>query len=313
MFLEVQDLSKKYQDKTILHHLSFSVDAGEMLVVLGPSGCGKSTLLSCLNGFTEVSGGDVLLAGQSIVETAPEQRNITTVFQSYSLFPHMNVLQNLMYGLKFQKISKKQARLKALDMLDLLQMSEYANSSIQALSGGQQQRIALGRSLIVAPKLLLLDEPFSNLDEKLRLSMRLELRRLQKQLGMTMIFVTHDQQEAFAIADRILVMKNGQIQQLASGAELYQAPKNDFVLTFIGTANHLSPKTYVRPEQIQLRLDAKGPGVIQQKIFQGATVDYQVLVAQRRFWVTCLNQGPMLHLGDRVALTYQVQKMGDDS
>lgn len=313
MFLEVQDLSKKYQDKTILHHLSFSVDAGEMLVVLGPSGCGKSTLLSCLNGFTEVSGGDVLLAGQSIVETAPEQRNITTVFQSYSLFPHMNVLQNLMYGLKFQKISKKQARLKALDMLDLLQMSEYANSSIQALSGGQQQRIALGRSLIVAPKLLLLDEPFSNLDEKLRLSMRLELRRLQKQLGMTMIFVTHDQQEAFAIADRILVMKNGQIQQLASGAELYQAPKNDFVLTFIGTANHLSPKTYVRPEQIQLRLDVKGPGVIQQKIFQGATIDYQVLVAQRRFWVTCLNQGPMLHLGDRVALTYQVQKMGDDS
>lgn len=313
MFLEVRDLSKKYQQKMILHHLSFNVTAGEMLVVLGPSGCGKSTLLSCLNGFTDVTAGTILLAGQAITDVAPERRNITTVFQSYSLFPHMNVLQNLMYGLKFKKISKKQARWKALDMLDLLQMSEYANSPIQDLSGGQQQRIALGRSLIVAPKLLLLDEPFSNLDEKLRLSMRLELRRLQKKLGITMIFVTHDQQEAFAIADRILVMADGKIQQLATGTQLYQNPKNTFVLTFIGMANHLSKQTYVRPEGIQLTRDPKGHGVIKQKVFQGATTNYQVLDQKQTFWVTCLNSIQQFELGDQVTLTYQVQKMGEDS
>lgn len=309
MFLEVKDLTKVYQQKTVLHQLSFGVETGEMLVVLGPSGCGKSTLLSCLNGFTQVTSGTVRLLGQEITKAMPEDRDITTVFQSYSLFPHMNVLQNLMYGLKFQKIGKKAAKAKAIKMLQLLQMTEYQTARIQDLSGGQQQRIALGRSLIVAPKLLLLDEPFSNLDEKLRLSMRLELRRLQKELGITMVFVTHDQQEAFAIADRILVMDAGKIQQIATGAELYNQPKNKFVLTFIGEANQLTNMAYVRPECIDLKLDTNGQGQISQKIFQGATIDYQVKLPTQTFWITRLNRGAAFEVGDLVTLTYQVQQM----
>ncbi|MFD1671800.1 ABC transporter ATP-binding protein [Agrilactobacillus yilanensis] len=309
MFLEVKDLTKVYQQKNVLHQLSFGVETGEMLVVLGPSGCGKSTLLSCLNGFTQVTSGTVRLLGQEITKAMPEDRDITTVFQSYSLFPHMNVLQNLMYGLKFQKIGKKAAKAKAIKMLQLLQMTEYQTARIQDLSGGQQQRIALGRSLIVAPKLLLLDEPFSNLDEKLRLSMRLELRRLQKELGITMVFVTHDQQEAFAIADRILVMDAGKIQQIATGAELYNQPKNKFVLTFIGEANQLANTAYVRPECIDLRLDTNGQGQIIQKIFQGATINYQVKLPTQTFWITRLNRGAAFEVGDLVTLTYQVQQM----
>lgn len=309
MFLKVQGLTKAYQKQTILHQLSFSVAQGEMLVVLGPSGCGKSTLLSCLNGFAKVDSGSVELMGQSITNALPEDRDITTVFQSYSLFPHMNVLQNLMYGLKFKKMKKKEAQAKADEMLELLQMESFRQTPIQSLSGGQQQRVALGRSLIVAPKLLLLDEPFSNLDEKLRLSMRLELRRLQKELGITMVFVTHDQKEAFAIADRILVMDHGRIQQIDAGPKLYQQPQNPFVLTFIGEANSVSDQTYVRPECIQLTKDPTGMGTVIQQVFQGATIDYQVATAQQKFWVTTLNVVEPFAVGDRVSLHYTVQKM----
>lgn len=309
MFLDVKNLSKQYQNKTVLHSLSFQVEQNEMLVVLGPSGCGKSTLLSCLNGFTSVTKGTVSLLGKDITNLAPEKRDITTVFQSYSLFPHMNVRQNLSYGLKFKNISKKMANQKVIDMLKLLQMEKYADSKIQDLSGGQQQRIALGRSLIIEPKLLLLDEPFSNLDEKLRLKMREELLRIKKELNMTMIFVTHDQQEAFAIGDKILLMDHGHIQQIDNGQGLYSHPKNQFVLNFIGESNMLSNNEYIRPQDITLKKDNAGKGTITQVIFQGATVDYRINYQRKIFKVTCLNQVDNFQVGDRVAVSYQTKKL----
>lgn len=312
MFLSVQQLNKSYGDTKILKDISFTLPQGEMLVVLGPSGCGKSTLLSCLNGFEKVNSGNILLADEEITEIPPEERDITTVFQSYSLFPHLNVLENLMYGLKFKKIKKGEARKKAEEMLALLRLSDYAESKIQDLSGGQQQRVALGRSLIVEPKLLLLDEPLSNLDEKLRISLRAEIRRLQKELGMTMVFVTHDQQEAFAIADQILLMNQGEIQQIAAGEELYNHPQNPFALTFIGENNLLSQQQYVRPEQIQLVADKEGEGEIIQQRFQGATIDYEVLVQGNKLIVTTLNNGSYYSIGQRVRVNYQSQKIATD-
>lgn len=311
MFLEVKKLTKKYQNKTVLHSLSFGIDQNKILVVLGPSGCGKSTLLSCLNGFTNINSGELLLDGENITHLTPEKRDITTVFQSYSLFPHMNVIQNLMYGLKFKKISRKEAKEKALKMLHLLQMDEFVYSKIQDLSGGQQQRIALGRSLIVEPKLLLLDEPFSNLDEKLRLTMRQELRRIQQELNITMIFVTHDQQEAFSIGDQILVMNQGVIQQIANGQTLYSNPKNHFVLKFIGDSNILDETEYIRPENINITASTTGNGVVEYVDFQGSTINYKIKYQNHNFNVTCLNQNKPFKVGTRVNVNYQTSKLGE--
>lgn len=305
MFLTIDHLIKRFGQRTILQGLDFDVHPGEILVVLGPSGCGKSTLLSCINGFTPVTAGQVILEGADITKQPPEERDITTVFQSYSLFPHMTVRQNLMFGLKFRRLPKQKKRQQTTDMLDLLQLGGYADAKIQDLSGGQQQRVALGRSLIVAPRLLLLDEPFSNLDEKLRLAMRSELRRIQKELGMTMIFVTHDQQEAFALGDRILLMNQGSIQQLSDGPTLYDNPANAFVLKFIGVANLLGAAQYVRPEAIELTGDDQGAGKIVHRLFQGATVNYQVAYQGQTFEVTCLNQSPVFQVGQRVQLAYR--------
>lgn len=302
MFLDVKNLTKKYGHKTVLHSLSFQVKRNRILVVLGPSGCGKSTLLSCLNGFTKVDGGTIKLADQDITNVTPEDRDITTVFQSYSLFPHMNVTKNLTYGLKFKHLSRAEKKAKVKRMLHLLQLDEFADARVQDLSGGQQQRVALGRSLIVEPKLLLLDEPFSNLDEKLRLKMRHELRRLQSELNITMVFVTHDQQEAFAIGDEILVMDQGKIQQISTGEGLYAHPQNDFVLKFIGDSNRLSNSKYVRPEQIKMVADETGIGTVQSVVFQGATIDYWITYQRRLLKVTKLNRGKQFQVGDRVSI-----------
>lgn len=224
----------------------------------------------------------------------------------------MNVLQNLMYGLKFKKIKRTQAKEKVLKMLHLLQMDEFAESRIQDLSGGQQQRIALGRSLIVEPKLLLLDEPFSNLDEKLRLTMRQELRRIQEELNITMVFVTHDQQEAFSIGDSILVMDHGRIQQITTGEELYSHPNNLFVLKFIGESNLLDDGQYIRPENIQLQKNESGSGIITAVNFQGSTIDYTIKYQEHNFQVTCLNQGQTFNIGEHVDVKYQISQLEDN-
>lgn len=312
MFFEVKDLNKKYHQHEVIHRLSFTLDKGEILVVLGPSGCGKSTLLSCINGFEKVNGGLIMLQQQNITKLPPEERSISTVFQTYSLFPNMTVRQNLAYGLKFQKLAKYQRNRWVSKMINLLQLESIANMSVTEISGGQQQRVALGRSLIVRPKLLLLDEPFSNLDANLRLHLRKELRRIQQQLKMTMIFVTHDQQEAFALGDRILLMNNGRLQQLATGTEIYDNPANQFVLNFVGKANQLGHGRYIRPENIMLKRDPHGDGIITQSVFQGPTIDYQVKLHDNLYQVTCLNWGHQFTVNERVTIDYYEKELGKE-
>ncbi|MDM8214346.1 ABC transporter ATP-binding protein [Enterococcus hirae] len=311
MFLKVDELTKKFDKHTVLDRLSFTVEQGELLCVLGPSGCGKSTLLRCLNGFEALDHGQIFLEERDITEELPEERNVTTVFQNYSLFPHMDVLHNVMYGLKFQKVAKKEAAKRSEEMLELLQLKGYGAKRIMELSGGEQQRVALGRSLIVNPKLLLLDEPLSNLDEKLRVTLREELRTILKKLDMTGIFVTHDQKEAFAIGDKILLLNQGKIQQFSDGISLYEHPQNQFVLDFIGEKNQLSPAEYVRPERVILEKDAQGDGKVEKVVFQGETWEYYIRTKDYYWRALALNRSREAgyQVGDRVKLTVQMQEL----
>ena len=237
MYLEIENLSKSFDGKEVVSGLKLSMNRGEILCLLGASGCGKTTTLRMLGGFLKPDGGKIFLDGEDITGLEPERRPVSTVFQSYALFPHMTVLQNVMYGLKFQGMKKKEAAECAYRYLDIVGLSDRGNGAVQELSGGQQQRVALARALAVNPKVLLLDEPLSNLDAKLRIRMRDELKELQKKTGITMIFVTHDQEEALAISDRIAVMKLGIIQQIGSPQDIYARPYNAFVSTFIGHSN----------------------------------------------------------------------------
>lgn len=233
MYLELLNLKKSFENKNVVKDLSLSLNKGELLCILGSSGCGKTTTLNMIGGFLLPDGGSIMLDGEDITKQSPERRPVTTVFQSYGLFPHMTVLQNVIYGLKFQKINKAQARSKGLQYLDMVGLSDYASARIYEISGGQQQRVALARSLIVEPKLCLLDEPFSNLDASLRVKMREELKKLQRQLDMTMIFVTHDQEEAMLLSDRIAIMDQGKLIQCDSPENIYKNPSSQFVSDFL--------------------------------------------------------------------------------
>ena len=234
MYLELKDLSKSFGDKQVVRELSLELERGELLCILGASGCGKTTTLNMIGGFLLPDSGRVLLDGQDITAMPPERRPVATVFQSYGLFPHMTVLQNVTYGLKFQRLSRSQARKKGLAYLEMVGLADRASDPIHALSGGQQQRVALARALAVEPKLCLLDEPFSNLDAALRTKMRHELKRLQRELGTTMVFVTHDQEEALILADRIAVMEGGSLVQLDKPEALYRSPATPWVAQFLG-------------------------------------------------------------------------------
>lgn len=224
---------------TALHDLSLAIRNNQFFTLLGPSGCGKTTLLRLIAGFEIVSGGEIHLFGKSISGIPPERRPVNTVFQNYALFPHMSVLANIRYGLDRKSISRSEANRRAAQMLDLVQLGDFADRKPAQLSGGQQQRVALARALAPEPKVLLLDEPLSALDLKLRQSMREELKRLQRETAITFIFVTHDQEEALAMSDRIAVMAAGRIQQVGTPAEIYDAPANRFVADFIGDVNFL--------------------------------------------------------------------------
>ncbi len=249
MFLELKNISKSYSQGVVVNNVGFSLAKGDMLCLLGPSGCGKSTILKMIGGFVKQDQGQIILDGTDIGKLPPEDRDVATVFQSYGLFPHMNVLDNVCYGLKIRKIKKAERKAQGMEMLKTIGLAHYATKEIAKLSGGEQQRVALARALIIKPKLLLLDEPLSNLDERLRLSMREEIKRIQRQFHITAIFVTHDQQEAFEIADQILLLNKGELMQQGSAEDLYRKPQNEFVRHFIGSANHL-PNTFIRKEQI---------------------------------------------------------------
>lgn len=237
--IEIRGVSKKFGDFQALKEVSFDIDDNEFFTLLGPSGCGKTTLLRMIAGFEAPTTGKIVLHGKDIDALPPHKRRVNTVFQSYALFPHMTLAQNIGYSLSNLGWSKEKARSRVADMLDLVHMSQFASRKPNQLSGGQRQRIALARALAPEPEVLLLDEPLSALDLKLRQAMRNELRTLQRQTGITFVFVTHDQEEALDMSDRICVLGNGEIQQIGRPNEIYEDPNSRFVADFIGETNFL--------------------------------------------------------------------------
>ncbi|XXK30502.1 ABC transporter ATP-binding protein [Rhodobacteraceae bacterium nBUS_24] len=237
--VDIQNVTKMYGGFAALKGVSLDIRDNEFFTLLGPSGCGKTTLLRAIAGFEEVSSGAIILYGQNIADLLPNERPVNTVFQQYALFPHMNVTQNVMFGLLRLGQDKATAKNRVGEVLELVQLSDFADRMPGQLSGGQQQRVALARALAPSPKVLLLDEPLSALDLKLRQAVRLELQQIQHQTGITFIFVTHDQEEALTMSDRIAVIEAGQVQQIGSAREIYEAPKNKFVADFIGETNLL--------------------------------------------------------------------------
>lgn len=240
--VDVRSAVKRYGEFTALEAISLSILDNEFFTLLGPSGCGKTTLLRMIAGFEDVTEGEIFLFGDEIEKLPPHQRPVNTVFQNYALFPHMTVLENVAFGLEMRGKSKAKAKARAGEMLDLVQLPQFAARKPSQLSGGQQQRVALARALAPAPKVLLLDEPLSALDLKLRKAMQIELKQIQRETGITFIFVTHDQEEALTMSDRIAVMSAGRLQQLGDAREIYETPRNMFVADFIGETNLLSAK-----------------------------------------------------------------------
>ncbi|MEP6017238.1 MAG: ABC transporter ATP-binding protein [Paracoccaceae bacterium] len=237
--IQVQNAVKRYGTFTALKEISLSIRDNEFFTLLGPSGCGKTTLLRMIAGFEDVTEGSIQLFGEEIENLPPNDRPVNTVFQNYALFPHMTILENVGFGLEMKGASKAEAQKQAAEMLELVQLSQFAKRKPSQLSGGQQQRVALARALAPKPKVLLLDEPLSALDLKLRKAMQIELKHLQRETGITFIFVTHDQEEALTMSDRIAVMSAGELQQLGTAREIYETPKNRFVADFIGETNLL--------------------------------------------------------------------------
>ena len=235
--IEIKNVSKTYGDNTVLKNLSLNIRKNEFLTLLGPSGCGKTTTLKILAGFESGDSGKVLFNGEDISNLPPYKRQLNTVFQKYALFPHMNVYENIAFGLKIKKVSKNEIDKKVSEMLKLVALEGFEKRSIDSLSGGQQQRVAIARALVNEPKVLLLDEPLGALDLKLRKEMQSELKRIQQRLGITFIFVTHDQEEALTMSDTIVVMNKGVIQQMGSPEDIYNEPANAFVADFIGESN----------------------------------------------------------------------------
>lgn len=238
--LGIKDLYKVYGDKVILDRISFDIKAGEFVSVLGPSGCGKTTLLRILIGITEQTEGTIVKDGQDIGNTDASKRGMGIVFQNYALFPNMTVLQNVEYALRFQPELKKDSQNIALDVLKQVDMLDHVNKRIHQLSGGQQQRVAIARTLALKPDIILFDEPLSALDAANRLTMRKEIKRIQADFNATIIYITHDQEEAFTMSDRVMVMNNGKIQQYDTPIQLFNHPSNEFVNEFV--VNHLKTK-----------------------------------------------------------------------
>ena len=235
--VSLQHVNKWYGNNHVVKDLNLEIEKGEFLTLLGPSGCGKTTTLRMIAGFEDATSGSILVQGEDVEEKEPFQRDVNTVFQNYSLFPHMTVFDNVAYGPSIRKMPKAKIREKVMEMLALVQMDGYEKRKPDALSGGQKQRVAIARALINNPRVLLLDEPLGALDLKLRKQMQVELKRLQKKLGITFVYVTHDQEEAMTMSDRIAVIREGVIEQLGTPMEIYEHPVTRFVAGFIGEAN----------------------------------------------------------------------------
>ena len=238
--IKIENAQKRYGDNIIIENLSLNIKQGEFFTLLGPSGCGKTTLLRMIAGFNSIENGNFYFNEKRINDLDPAKRNIGMVFQNYAIFPHLTVEQNVEFGLKNRKVSKEEMKVETEKFLKLMQIDEYRDRMPERLSGGQQQRVALARALVIKPDVLLMDEPLSNLDAKLRVEMRTAIKEIQNSIGITTVYVTHDQEEAMAVSDRIAVMKDGEIQHLGQPKDIYQRPANLFVATFIGKTNVLN-------------------------------------------------------------------------
>lgn len=256
--VELRSLTKSYGDNTIIKDFNLTINNGEFVTILGPSGCGKTTVLRLIAGFEEVNGGQIILDGEDVTNIPAEHRHVNTVFQSYALFPHMTIFENVTFGLRMQKVPEVEIKPRVLDALRMVQLEDMAERKPSQLSGGQQQRIAIARAVVNKPKVLLLDESLSALDYKLRKQMQNELKSLQRQLGITFIFVTHDQEEALTMSDRIIVLKTGNIEQDGSPREIYEEPSNLFVAKFIGEINIFDAVVLHRVDEQRVKANVEG-------------------------------------------------------
>jgi spermidine/putrescine transport system ATP-binding protein len=244
--VRLEALEKSFGDVVAVDSIDLEIAAGEFFSLLGPSGCGKTTTLRLIAGFERPSGGDVCLDGASLAAVPPDRRNVNTVFQSYALFPHLNVLDNVAFGMRYQKVPRAERKRRAQEALELVALGDYGKRRPHQLSGGQQQRVALARALVLRPAVLLLDEPLGALDAKIRRQLRVELKSLQEEVGTTFIFVTHDQEEALSMSDRIAVMHEGRVDQVGTPREIYEGPATLFVADFLGVANVMDVEVMTR-------------------------------------------------------------------
>ncbi len=302
-YLSIQGLHKSYGETKIFSDIDCEIGQGEFVTLLGPSGCGKSTLLRCIAGLTEVGGGQILLDGQDLVPLAPQKRGIGMVFQSYALFPNMTVQENVAFGLRMQQVAKAQSKQRVAEALEMVELGEFASRYPQQLSGGQCQRVALARSLVTRPRLLLLDEPLSALDARIRKHLREQIRTIQQELGLTTLFVTHDQEEALVMSDRIFLMNAGRIVQSGDAETLYTAPVDAFAAGFIGNYNLLDAETAsrllgrpvasriaIRPEAIALTGQGGIEALVRSHSLLGNVIRYRVEARGVELLVDVLNR-----------------------
>ncbi len=327
--LEISNITKDYGATRALHPVSINVERGEFVTILGPSGCGKSTLLRILMGISEPSSGEIRLGGRRIDEASPEARDIAMVFQSYALFPHMSVAKNLGFGLRMKKVPKDERARRIAHALEICNLAGLVDRMPRQLSGGQQQRVALARAIVMQPSLLLFDEPLSNLDAKLRDTLRHELTELHRRIGATSIYVTHDQAEAMAMSDRIVVINAGRVVEIGTPLELYRAPKHAFTAGFLGQTNLLPvtasgleavlawgqpvmldasangpAQVSVRPENITMAANGQGVGTVSSVSFMGASALYSVEIGSTQLRVTLTGAETLIETGSRVSLHF---------
>ncbi len=343
MRVELQGIVKRFGRNTVVNHVDLAIGDGEFFTLLGPSGCGKTTLLRMIAGFNDPDEGDILFDGESILHLPAHKRDTGMVFQNYALFPHLSVADNVAYGLKARGIKGQEIKTRVREILEAVQLEDLESRYPRQLSGGQQQRVALARALVIRPRVLLMDEPLSNLDAKLRVSMREEIRRIQQSLGITTVYVTHDQEEAMAISDRIAIFYAGHLQQVASPAAVYFTPANRFTAEFMGSCNILETECTAfdatsgtvsaragdreftfraktaqpgAPLHIMLRpdwIEIAGPesanrfnGVVRERMFLGESIVYQVEALGRTLRVDTpsVNRKAMLEPGCTVELCF---------
>jgi len=317
--IELVSLTKSYGSQLVLKGIDLTIESGEFFSLLGPSGCGKTTTLRLIGGFEQNESGAVLIDGVDIAGVAPEKRPVNTVFQSYALFPHMDVADNVGFGLRFQDCTKDERHRRVREALELVRLGEYANRKPHQLSGGQQQRVALARALVLRPRVLLLDEPLGALDAKLRRALQFELKELHREVGITFVYVTHDQEEALTMSDRLAVMREGEIEQVGPPQDVYDLPESTYVADFLGLANLLPASVsqsgtvellgrslaaptceirgactvFARPERLKVVAPGEGfvDGVIDDVVFVGSSTHVRTLVADQEIQIVLSNDG----------------------